>query len=257
MTHSPRFQTEQSIKLCLSESLWQVAHAVRPGRVYLMESLIGNDLLPRILSMLRSPWDLARASAVCKSWRVASSEVCPTRLAIHSRTAGYGVHTQMRRWFQTQFRQGRLVNLNKIQMCAGAKDLRPSSSELQDTKTVQTLFTCVMELLGQTNLLGFSNLQVCWLEGLVPLEDAFRSLPACLRELCIWTDTPGQYIMSSHLGRLRKLECLTLRMGGGQPNFCFQVDQDWPNLRILRLAQGQLILTEDGPFPAALPQLTA
>ena len=189
-------------------------------------------------------------------WRVAGSEVCPTRLAIHRRTAGCGVHIQMRRWFETQLRQGRLDNLTEMKICADAKDLQPSFSDLQNINIVQSLFTCLMELLNQRNLLGLSNLQSCWLEGLVPMEDAFRLLPGCLRELCLWADSPGYIILSSHLSRLSNLECLTLRMGGDHPDFGLQVDQALPSLRILRLVQGQLILSEDGPFPAALPQLT-
>lgn len=73
---------------------------VPPIAITAMDAVIAAGLLPRILSKLESPWDLARVPSVCRNWQSARSEATPTRLTIAGQDIGdgegEGVHLQMR-----------------------------------------------------------------------------------------------------------------------------------------------------------------
>ena len=171
-----------------------------------MDAVTAADLLPRILSKLESPWDLARVPSVCKNWQSASSEASPTRLKIAGQEIGdgegEGVHVQMRQWFQSQLRHGNLKNLTGLQMYAAVGDLRGFGFDLENIKIVQNLFACVL------SLMGLLNLQTCRLDGMFSLQDAAMLLPTSIQTLDLCPFRPNRSVPSSVFTRSTHLQAL-------------------------------------------------
>lgn len=215
-----------------------------------MDTVTAAGLLSKILSKLESPWDLAAANTVCRSWQQASKETFPCRLLVRPRDLYTSACTGIPRYFQQQLRTNRLDKLTAVHMVAHENDLEPITRSIstEDILLVQNLFT------GVAIVLGLTNLKICHLEGLPHVPAVLELLPVSLQilKLCPSSEQVCD-LSSSAFARFTNLQNLSLH-DIETTRCCLFADVSMPNLRTLELSI-ELSTATDCAFADLFPRV--
>ena len=162
-----------------------------------MDSVTAEGLLSKILSKLESPWDLAPANTVCRSWQQVSKEISPCRMLVSRGGLRASAYMGIPQWFQKQLRTNRLEKLTAVHIAADDYLEEPRrETAAEDILLVHSLFN------GVATVLGLTNLKSCHLEGLPQVSAILELLPESLQILKLCPNSEqGFYLKSSEFAR--------------------------------------------------------